>query len=193
MDKLVRLTSTYGKLIALATMTVLINLNVLVHCWNYPYTHNRNPIYSSKPFGFGNNRTSSGNYNGNNLGKGILNSPYSYQYSNMPVPMPVNVQPGQNSYITSPYVNNNQFNEKPSLGYTSQQQQYPQQQQPQHTVSYHPIFSYVGCYNDRRENRDIGEKDFSYITRFNKSIPTVELCIILCAQEGYKFAGIQAL
>ena len=56
-----------------------------------------------------------------------------------------------------------------------------------------PTFSYVGCYNDRRESRDISEKDFSYITKYNKSIPTVELCVQLCANDYYTIAGIQAL
>ena len=59
--------------------------------------------------------------------------------------------------------------------------------------NFKPVFSYVGCYNDRRDSRDIGETDFSYITKFNKSIPTVELCVHLCAKEGYTVAGIQAL
>ena len=59
--------------------------------------------------------------------------------------------------------------------------------------NFKPVFSYVGCYNDRRDSRDIGEKDFSYITKFNKSMPTVELCVQLCAKEGYTVAGIQAL
>lgn len=59
--------------------------------------------------------------------------------------------------------------------------------------AFRPVFSYVGCFNDRRESRDISEKDFSYITKFNKSIPTVELCVQLCAQDGYTIAGIQAL
>lgn len=56
-----------------------------------------------------------------------------------------------------------------------------------------PIFSYVGCFNDRRELRDVGDKDYTFITKFNKSIPTVELCVLLCAQDGYSIAGIQAL
>jgi len=59
--------------------------------------------------------------------------------------------------------------------------------------NFKPMFSYVGCYNDRRDSRDIGEKDFSYITKFNKTIPTVELCVQLCAKEGLNVAGIQAL
>lgn len=56
-----------------------------------------------------------------------------------------------------------------------------------------PMFSYVGCFNDRRELRDVGDKDYTFITKFNKSIPTVELCVLLCAQDGYSIAGIQAL
>lgn len=56
-----------------------------------------------------------------------------------------------------------------------------------------PIFSYVGCFNDRRELRDVGDKDYTFITKFNKSLPTVELCVLLCAQDGYSIAGIQAL
>ena len=59
--------------------------------------------------------------------------------------------------------------------------------------NFKPVFSYVGCYNDRRDSRDIGEKDFSFITKFNKTIPTVELCVHLCAKEGLNIAGIQAL
>lgn len=56
-----------------------------------------------------------------------------------------------------------------------------------------PLFSYLGCFNDRKEDRDINEKDFSYVTKFNKTIPTVELCVSLCAEHGYKIVGIQAL
>jgi hypothetical protein len=56
-----------------------------------------------------------------------------------------------------------------------------------------PVFSYVGCYNDRRESRDINEKDFSFITKYNKSIPTVELCVQLCANDFFTIAGVQAL
>ena len=59
--------------------------------------------------------------------------------------------------------------------------------------NFKPVFSYIGCYNDRRDSRDIGEKDFSYITKFNKTLPTVELCVHLCAKEGLNVAGIQAL
>ncbi|CAF0728575.1 unnamed protein product [Brachionus calyciflorus] len=55
-----------------------------------------------------------------------------------------------------------------------------------------PIFSYVGCFADRREARDIYEKEYTYITKFNKTLPTVELCVNLCAQDGYTVAGIQA-
>ena len=56
-----------------------------------------------------------------------------------------------------------------------------------------PVFSYVGCYNDRRESRDINDKDFSYLTKLNKTLPTVEFCVQLCAQDGYKIAAVQAL
>ena len=56
-----------------------------------------------------------------------------------------------------------------------------------------PVFTYVGCFNDRRELRDVGDKDYTFITKFNKSLPTVELCVLLCAQDGYSIAGIQAL
>lgn len=56
-----------------------------------------------------------------------------------------------------------------------------------------PIFSYVGCFADRRESRDIYEKEYTYITKFNKTMPTVELCVNLCAQDGYSVAGVQAL
>ena len=59
-------------------------------------------------------------------------------------------------------------------------------------LNYEPIFSYVGCFNDRREARDIGEKDFSFITKYNKTIPTVEMCVQLCAKDYYQIAGIQA-
>ena len=55
------------------------------------------------------------------------------------------------------------------------------------------IFNYIGCYRDKRESRDINERDFSYITKFNKSIPTVEICVQLCSKEAFKFAGVQAL
>ena len=63
----------------------------------------------------------------------------------------------------------------------------------ENTFNFKPVFSYVGCFNDRRDSRDIGEKDFSYVTKFNKSIQTVELCVQLCAKEGLNVAGIQAL
>lgn len=56
-----------------------------------------------------------------------------------------------------------------------------------------PIFSYVGCFADRRESRDINEKEYTFITKFNKTMPTVELCVNLCAQDGYSVAGVQAL
>lgn len=56
-----------------------------------------------------------------------------------------------------------------------------------------PVFSYLGCFNDRKDDRDINERDFSYITKFNKTLPTVELCVSLCAENGFKIVGIQAL
>lgn len=56
-----------------------------------------------------------------------------------------------------------------------------------------PIFSYVGCFADKRESRDIHEKEYTFITKFNKTMPTVELCVNLCAQDGFSVAGIQAL
>ena len=75
-----------------------------------------------------------------------------------------------------------------------------QQQQPilfknndDYVGAQQPVFTYLGCYNDRKDVRDIYEKDFSYVTKFNKTIPTVELCISLCAEHGYKIVGIQAL
>lgn len=55
-----------------------------------------------------------------------------------------------------------------------------------------PSFKYTGCYNDKREERDISEKDFSFITKYNKSLPTVELCVSLCHSHGFKVAGVQA-
>jgi hypothetical protein len=55
------------------------------------------------------------------------------------------------------------------------------------------LFSYVGCFNDRREFRDINQKDYSVITKFNKTIATVELCVHLCGKDGYRYAGVQAL
>lgn len=61
------------------------------------------------------------------------------------------------------------------------------------SISSRPTFTYVGCYNDRRDFRDIDGKDYSFITKFNKSMPTVELCVSLCAQEGYSVAGVQSL
>jgi hypothetical protein len=56
-----------------------------------------------------------------------------------------------------------------------------------------PSFIYLGCYNDRKASRDINEKDFSYVTKFNKTLPTVELCVGLCAAHGFKIAAVQAL
>lgn len=56
-----------------------------------------------------------------------------------------------------------------------------------------PMFSYIGCFADKRELRDIGDKDFTFITKYNKTMPTVELCVYLCSQDGYNFAGVQAL
>lgn len=55
-----------------------------------------------------------------------------------------------------------------------------------------PEFEYLGCFADKREHRDIAEKDFSFITKYNKSKPTVELCAGLCASEGFKIAAVQA-
>jgi hypothetical protein len=55
-----------------------------------------------------------------------------------------------------------------------------------------PIFSYLGCFSDKRELRDLGDKDFTFVTKYNKSMPTVELCVYLCSQDGYNFAGVQA-
>lgn len=56
-----------------------------------------------------------------------------------------------------------------------------------------PKFSYLGCFNDKRELRDIADKDFSFVTKYNKTIPTVELCVNLCAVNGFKVAAVQAL
>ncbi len=56
-----------------------------------------------------------------------------------------------------------------------------------------PRFKYLGCFNDKREQRDIDEKDFSLITKYNKSIPTVVLCTSMCYKNGFKYAGVQAL
>jgi hypothetical protein len=55
-----------------------------------------------------------------------------------------------------------------------------------------PSFKYLGCFNDKREQRDIIDKDFSFITKYNKSIPTVELCTSMCFKNGFKYAGVQA-
>ena len=60
------------------------------------------------------------------------------------------------------------------------------------SASHKPIFSYIGCFADKREMRDIGEKDFTFLTKYNKSMPTVELCVLLCSQDGFRFAGVQA-
>jgi hypothetical protein len=55
-----------------------------------------------------------------------------------------------------------------------------------------PSFNYIGCFSDKRELRDLGDKDFTFITKYNKSMPTVELCVLLCSQDGFSFAGVQA-
>ena len=56
-----------------------------------------------------------------------------------------------------------------------------------------PAFTYLGCFNDRRELRDIADKDFTVVTKYNKTMPTVELCVNLCAANGFKIAAVQAL
>ena len=89
------------------------------------------------------------------------------------------------------------FNYNPPASQTVLQQQQAQPASSPYFFSnlplnYEPIFSYVGCFNDRREARDIGEKDFSFITKYNKSVPTVEMCVQLCAKDYYQIAGIQA-
>ena len=69
-----------------------------------------------------------------------------------------------------------------------------QEKEPVQTIKFNkPIFSYVGCFADRREARDIFDKEYTYITKFNKTLPTVELCVNLCAQDGFSVAGVQAL
>jgi hypothetical protein len=54
-------------------------------------------------------------------------------------------------------------------------------------------FTYLGCFNDKKEERDVNERDFSYITKFNKTVPTVELCVSWCASHNFRIAAIQAL
>ena len=101
-------------------------------------------------------------------------------------------QPSFNNYAINDLnrVDSPQQLQMPSSAYVTNQQQ--QFSSIVATSSYMPVFSYIGCYNDRRELRDINEKDFSYLTKINKTMPTVELCVSLCAQDGYKIAGIQA-
>jgi hypothetical protein len=54
-------------------------------------------------------------------------------------------------------------------------------------------FTYLGCFNDKKEERDVNERDFSYITKFNKTVPTVELCVSWCSSHNFRIAAIQAL
>ena len=54
-------------------------------------------------------------------------------------------------------------------------------------------FEYLGCFNDKRESRDLNEADYSSITKHNKSMSTVEFCILLCSKSKFKYAGVQAM
>lgn len=71
--------------------------------------------------------------------------------------------------------------------------QLPQQQAVARVGLLKPTFTYLGCFNDKRELRDIADKDFSFVTKYNKTMATVELCVNLCAVNGFKVAAVQAL
>lgn len=53
-------------------------------------------------------------------------------------------------------------------------------------------FTYLGCYNDRKEARDVYEKDYTRITKLNNSVAIVEICVRLCVMANYKYAAIQS-
>jgi hypothetical protein len=53
-------------------------------------------------------------------------------------------------------------------------------------------FTYLGCYNDRKDLRDVYEKDYTRVTKLNNSYAIVEICVRLCSMASYKYAAIQS-
>ena len=53
-------------------------------------------------------------------------------------------------------------------------------------------FTYLGCYKDRKDLRDVYEKDYTRVTKLNNSYAIVEICVRLCAMANYKYAAIQS-
>jgi hypothetical protein len=52
-------------------------------------------------------------------------------------------------------------------------------------------FSYVGCYNDLIEQRDVYEMDNSEKIKNSNRVDIVEHCVSLCATNGYRVAALQ--
>ena len=53
-------------------------------------------------------------------------------------------------------------------------------------------YTYLGCYNDRKDMRDVYDKDYTRVTKLNNSYAIVEICVRLCAMANYKYAAIQS-
>jgi hypothetical protein len=53
-------------------------------------------------------------------------------------------------------------------------------------------FTYLGCYKDRKDLRDVYEKDYTRVTKLNNSYAIVEICVRLCAMANYKYAAVQS-
>ena len=56
----------------------------------------------------------------------------------------------------------------------------------------HKPVSYIGCYTDRIEDRDIYDKDYTNEIRKLATLNIVESCIELCSNDGYFYAAIQS-
>jgi len=52
--------------------------------------------------------------------------------------------------------------------------------------------SYIGCYSDRIEARDIYERDYTRTVRKLGTTSIAEACIDLCAKDGYYYAAVQS-
>lgn len=60
------------------------------------------------------------------------------------------------------------------------------------TIKAQRPISYIGCYTDRIDARDIYERDYTRTVRNLGSTNIAETCIDLCAKDGYYYAAIQS-
>lgn len=57
--------------------------------------------------------------------------------------------------------------------------------------AFNHTFSYIGCYNDLIEQRDVYEIDYSEEIKNSNRLDIVEFCVSLCGKDGYRVAALQ--